>query len=901
MSRWFGGVSRIALIAVLAAGARPASAATVTISTTNTSQQTVNAGDSFTVTSTGKVSANADPAMKITSGAAASTITNSGTIESVASGAARGIRFVSPGTQFNVTIINNAGAFIQAPGDAIQTQQNISSSGVNTSTVLIDNAGTIRSTGLGANNGQGIDFNNITAGTASVTITNRATGLITAADADAIRPGNNAVIDNFGQIVSNIGTGANGNASGNDAVDFQGQTGTVNNMAGGLISSARHGITGDLGIVVNNSGTIIGNDGSGINIDSTTNASITTVVNHGTIIGTAKTADGDGIDVDRLLTLTNDGTIRAAGIAVAGELNEALAIGGGIINNLAGGSIISAQRAITVDDSNLGNAFAVVTINNAGLIEGDNGEAIKITSAFSNSLTNSGTILGSVVMGNGGGNIVTIQPGSKIVGLVDGGSGAADTLAYKKVGLTFAKEAALAAGQTVNIGGTLYKNFENFTGTIAQSFSSFATNGANTGVAAILDNGSTTQSANLALQTLIDQVATSTDVGAAMTQLSPTAFQAFSTIAINNALDTTQGLNQRMLNARGGALPFDVAGLDSLAMMMAGAENRTLPLSAQAAEAAGALGYAASPATARQHKALSALDKMAATGPIYKAPQRAVIADSPLGVFLYGHATFADQGATANSPKNSYTTLGVTFGVDYRFTPNFLAGAFGGYSRTDADLDQLGSTSKINTNLAGVYGSYFRDNWFVNGAFFYGWNSYHNDRIALGTSNVSAPHGNQYAVESMAGMDFRFGRWLVTPELGWQYTHVSVDGFTETGSPVSLTVLGDSAESFRTSLGGRARYDILMSWGLLVPEFRAAWQHEFLDSQRNLLANFVDPALPGSFATTALGNGRDFGLVGTGVSAQFGDRSQFAVNYDFKGGGHDFTAHQISGRWRHLF
>jgi hypothetical protein len=144
-----------------------------------------------------------------------------------------------------------------------------------------------------------------------------ATGLITAADADAIRPASNATINNYGRIISNIGTAANGNDSGNDAIDFQNFSGTVNNYAGGVISSARHGITGNFGINVTNAGTIIGNDGSCINIDSTTNASVTNVTNRCTIIGTAKTADGDGIDVDRLLNLENYGTVKASASVAA--------------------------------------------------------------------------------------------------------------------------------------------------------------------------------------------------------------------------------------------------------------------------------------------------------------------------------------------------------------------------------------------------------------------------------------------------------------------------------------------------------------------------------------------------------------------------------------------------------
>lgn len=881
MLRWKCGVSRSALVVAAATLAAPLPALATDITTTVTTQQSLPAGGTLNVTGTGAVVTTSNPAVNIVGGATASTLTNSGNIQSTGTGA-RAIRFITS-TTANVTITNNAGAFIQSQSDALQSNVNISSG-----TVTINNYGTIQATGTGANNGQAIDFANITAGTATVVINNYASGVITAADADAIRAPQNGVINNYGLIYSVIGTAANGNASGNDAIDFQGRTGTVNNFAGGTISSARHGITGDLGITVNNSGTIIGNDGSGINIDSTTNASVTTIVNRGTITGTAKTADGDGIDVDRLLNLDNYGTVKGLGIGGTGNLSEGLAIGGGTINNYAGAVIYGAQRAITVDDSSLGNAFAAVNITNVGTIEGGAGEAIKITSTFNNTLINSGTIIGSVAMGSGD-DTVTIRSGSKITGLVDGGAntGVGDTLVYTKVGLSAAKMAALQAGQTVNIGGTLYKGFESFTGSTTRSFSSYAS-GDTAGIASLLDNGSTTQAASLAMQNLIDQVASAGNVNAAMAQISPTAFQAFTTAGFNNAFQTTTIAGNRLANVRGGALAFDASGVDTALALLNGEGNNSVSDAVSAYAAASSM---------TQNPAFAAMAK--ATGGVTKAP-RMIESDTPWGMFLYGNALFARQNATTSSPESKFNAVGFTGGVDYRFTPDLVLGVLGGFTRTNADLDTLGSTSKINTWLLGVYGTYYRQNWFVNGAFVYGRNSYDNNRIALGTSNTSSPKGDQYAVQGSVGVDLRYGLWIVTPELGAQYTTVRVDGFTETGA-AALAVESDKANSFRSSLGARFRYEWQTAWGLVTPEWRASWQHEFLDKERDIRASFVDQSLPGTFATTAAGSGTDFGIVGTGLSANLAERTQMSLGYDFKFGGHEFQAHQISGRLRHVF
>ena len=214
-------------------------------------------------------------------------------------------------TSFSVT--NEAGGTIQSAADAIRiTTTTLSPTA--TGTFVVENAGTIRTTGVGDdNNGQAIDFNDLTSPLGNVTITNQATGLLEAADADAVRTGVNATINNHGKIISFNGTPT---SDGNDAIDFQANGGgTVNNFEGGSVTGARHGITGDEPIAINNAGTIIGQVGAGINID-TLGTTTTFVTNSatGTIIGITVEGiqSGDSVDVDGLIHLDNHGLIQAA-------------------------------------------------------------------------------------------------------------------------------------------------------------------------------------------------------------------------------------------------------------------------------------------------------------------------------------------------------------------------------------------------------------------------------------------------------------------------------------------------------------------------------------------------------------------------------------------------------------
>ncbi len=200
------------------------------------------------------------------------------------------------------------------------------------------------------------------------------------------------------------------------------------NYQGGSIIGARHGITAGQAITVTNDGIITGNDGSGINLDTAGNTTAHITNNaHGIITGNLVSSDGDGVDVDGQVAIENYGQIKSLGQG-SENLSEGLAIGGGTVNNYAGGLIEGADRAITVDDSNLGNEFGATTIVNDGTIKGDTGDAIKITSCvgnvscFSNTLTNRGTIVGNVALG-GGNDTLNLGHGSSITGTVDGQGG----------------------------------------------------------------------------------------------------------------------------------------------------------------------------------------------------------------------------------------------------------------------------------------------------------------------------------------------------------------------------------------------------------------------------------------------------------------------------------------------
>ena len=439
--RFSGGVSVLAVMAALwPAGVRAADF-TVENGQTLTSRQTLNPGESGTVKAGGtvRITSGGNEAVRTAGSGGSVTIDNSGTIEQL--GTARAVRSQSTST---ILILNNSGTIGAVGDDTVKTAAE----------TRVTNHGTIWQKGTTPGSGQALDLRDATGGfVVNGSDTNRAATIRADGD-DALRPGTNMTVTNYGTIVTNgtvntkcpdyLGAACAGAPSAHDAIDVGGNRGvTIENH--GTISGSRHGVTADNEITVRNyaDGTIVGRNGSGVGSDGDG-----TVINYGLISGdyagagkaynhagtgaTVNNGDGDGVDIDGRATIVNYGTIRgtgAGGVDNGGLPNgsEGIAAGGGSIQNLTRSSLISgAQNGILVDNGSAGPGVAATTVVNEGTIVGVTGYGIRLIGAFDNTITNSGTITGgngtAIAFGDGN-DTLNILTGSVINGLVDGGAG----------------------------------------------------------------------------------------------------------------------------------------------------------------------------------------------------------------------------------------------------------------------------------------------------------------------------------------------------------------------------------------------------------------------------------------------------------------------------------------------
>lgn len=437
-------------------------AASFVISSSSTSARSLSGTDTGEVTSSGSLSVSGSTVA--VSMAGTTQLTNAGLISQTGSG-----RAIDSNTSGSSLTVTNSGTIRSVSADAFRVNNSSSS-------VLLNNSGTIEVT----NGGQAIDWAGITTG--SNTLNNLAGGVISAVGEDAVRPGQNGIINNAGMISATL-TGTT-DPSGSDGIDLRTQK-TVSVTNSGTITG-RHGIAtdganvGPSSLTVNNNagGVISALNGSGINVDGVSTSVVADITNafgatiKGGVSAAAIDGDGDGVDVDGVVTINNSCDILGLGAKGTGSDTlpngvQAISIGGGSITNTATGQIIGSSltadapngdntrvgEGILADDSSGGSAIAATIVDNSGLIRGKSGAAIRIVGTFADTITNnaggtirgagtgaaiqtgdggdtinnSGTIIGDNGMAidmQGGNNTLNVLGGSAVItGSINGGTG----------------------------------------------------------------------------------------------------------------------------------------------------------------------------------------------------------------------------------------------------------------------------------------------------------------------------------------------------------------------------------------------------------------------------------------------------------------------------------------------
>ncbi|TKT75653.1 autotransporter outer membrane beta-barrel domain-containing protein, partial [Aquamicrobium sp. LC103] len=212
-------------------------------------------------------------------------------------------------------------------------------------------------------------------------------------------------------------------------------------------------------------------------------------------------------------------------------------------------------------------------------------------------------------------------------------------------------------------------------------------------------------------------------------------------------------------------------------------------------------------------------------------------ASPDLGSFAVWTGGFVNFGERENGGLDiDHTMVGLSGGVDYRFSDKFVAGFGAGYGRDRSDIGGNGTESRASAYSAAIYGSYkpFR-NVFIDGLIGGSWLDFDSNRYITSTGDFASGtrSGHQFFGSVTAAYDYRDDTWLISPYGRIEFSRSWLDGFTEKGSDSMALRYGDqTVDSVSGVLGLRAEYTFMLDWGTLTPGARFEYTHDFIGSSR---------------------------------------------------------------------
>jgi len=258
------------------------------------------------------------------------------------------------------------------------------------------------------------------------------------------------------------------------------------------------------------------------------------------------------------------------------------------------------------------------------------------------------------------------------------------------------------------------------------------------------------------------------------------------------------------------------------------------------------------------------------------------------GFFLTGMIDRGGASPDGIRPGFDFHNASITGGIDYRFNDDFVAGLALGYNQNRSDLDANAGKIDVDGYSLNAYFTWYHNNdFYVEGSAVVDWLDYDLSRniayqiasLSGGTTDVNqtasaSPGGNQYSLSLSLGKDFNKGAWSGSPYLRGVYTHLSLDGFSETmsdpngpGSGLGTSVDSRSFNSMMGVLGGRLSYTASMDWGVLVPNAVLEWNHEFHNNTQTVVTRFLADPTQTPIVLTSPAQDQNFFNIGIGLNA----------------------------------
>ena len=279
---------------------------------------------------------------------------------------------------------------------------------------------------------------------------------------------------------------------------------------------------------------------------------------------------------------------------------------------------------------------------------------------------------------------------------------------------------------------------------------------------------------------------------------------------------------------------------------------------------------------------------------------------SRLGAFISGSFGTGDKDESSREDGFDFDTHGVTVGVDYRLLNELVLGTAFSYSHFESTFDtssnSAGGGNDTDGYIFSIYGTYYLDNFYVEGIGSAGWADHHSRRnIVIPSFTAVAPldrtaKGNtdssQYSLSVGSGYNAHIGSVDFGPYARLTYLKLEIDGFKESGANgLNLEVEDQDITSLISAIGMQVSKKFSWRWGVWFPQIRGEWDHEFENDAKTTTTTYVNDPLNTPLAVRSERPDRNFFRVGATLANVSAGGVQVFFDYETFLGLRDISNH----------
>ena len=248
-----------------------------------------------------------------------------------------------------------------------------------------------------------------------------------------------------------------------------------------------------------------------------------------------------------------------------------------------------------------------------------------------------------------------------------------------------------------------------------------------------------------------------------------------------------------------------------------------------------------------------------------------------------GNVSFGTRDATGSRNSLDFTTGGVSFGVDRRFSKEMALGMGIGYGHDRTDIGTDGSRSNARAVSLVGYGSYQpQRNTFIDAMLGYGSLDFKTQRYVQPIKDFARDNRDGYQLfgSISGGYEYRNAGVLFSPYARLDYITNHLKQSSETGvGSYALTYFSQTTPSMQGALGLRGETIHQTNYGWASPRARIEYRHEF---QGERLAPIGYADLPGGTQYLISSGPIAKNALMLGLGADFQTRSGVTVGLDYQ-------------------